>query len=281
MKAIITTTDASGGTATTSGFAGPRAVQAKFDETARMVGALSPAMQGVLRYRFNDLGDFHRKTVAKRLYGVGARGLARQVFGRYRRLVYVKPETEAARIPGTAAEFVIFSAPTDDGTGRWENLEKGKRITSSRFMLIPWRGVAAVSGTAARKATKRDLELLQKGELARIPLPNGKILLARVTGQSRRGKAFAGLTTLGKTKPIAILSKTRTQRPILAFEASWAKVVNDPRTVAKWDADLTRVMDAAGAAALLARDRRTTDRIAAKAAERAAKADPLAPGGVA
>lgn len=197
-------------------------MQAEVGAAMRAIGSLPPALTGALHTRAYDLLSNHRaKTIKDNKFD--RRSGRKLVAGGYRR--YVRSDAESpASLRGLGLMDRKSGREPSEVSDFWSNTEAGGRIEARDWMLVP---------IGRRPPNWRERVKQRKFVLIRRP---GKvpILIMPIRGQGRLGD---------RSRLVAVLTRIRTQRPLLGFAAAWRSVV--PKHRQKLQAMLERTVELA------------------------------------
>lgn len=204
---------------------------------------------GAMNLRLYDYITHHRRGVGKDAaasFPAGRQG-QKFVFAFYRRYGRSPdPGNPISRIASGAVAADRLAGAEGLGEGVFANLESGRRIAARGFMLIPFPGALnAAAGRlgldgSAKRLTQADWNALrERKNLVLIKRPGGVLLIGRRTGVT------AKKDTEGRSvKLLAILTRNRTQRPLLGFFARAESLV--PYHLAKIERNLAAIAEQAG-----------------------------------
>ncbi len=234
----------------------PLAIQARIAEVVATLGTAPAVLQGSLKFRIFDLLSHHRRSVGKYHKLPGGRHAQKYLFARMKRKTWYGRDGGKAGGGGAVGLGFVEAEARDEQAGRFGALESGRRIQASGWMLMPILGALRAAGFAGRaprgRAFRLAEELRAQGKLRVVRSRGGKLLLVFDTGRRRDGS----LGRAARSIPLFILSRTRTQRPLLGYFEQWRRVSSSPRTIAKFEADLERCLTEAGRLALTRRNER-------------------------
>jgi hypothetical protein len=210
----------------------PFEIRVKMAKVVAQIGLMNPALLGALAEANYDLVNHHRRSILKHhklpAKSSATRMLAARLhgYGRTRRV----PESFADL---KAESFAAAKSGQTFGDSLLIDLETGRSISASGPMAIPFAAMT-LQGGARSAAMRRFREQLNSGALKII---RGNLLIRR---EGRK-----------PIKPLGILVKQRTQRPMLGFYRQWDSVL--ARHMAKFDRILDLAMTEAGREDLAAR----------------------------
>lgn len=229
------------------------AVEMRFNsaEVVATLGTLPVIAPAVIAERNKDAVDHHQRGLLKDARTRFPSGRGAQKFLAARLAGYGR--TTGSQLPTRMSQARGESFAVEGRDGLLETLEEGGSRTSNMPMAIP----LARQFQGARNRNRWE-QLLRSGELDVIP-ERGLLVRNQVGGRVQGQRAGF------RSQIVGMLRRSTTVRPMLGFISRWEKIL--PRVQAKYDADISKMLTAAGRAGLKAR---------VKTNERSAKASKTA-----
>lgn len=194
---------------------------------------LPSALIGVIGELNYDLMSHHRLAILKHNKLPSGRGAQAMIATRLHR--YGRKRAEPQSLDEVVGEsFAAADKGETYGPTFFEDLEKGRDINAGKLMAIPI-GALALTGGARAAAIKRFREQLANHEL--IVTPGGALINKRKLGPKALKQAIVG-----------ILSRNRTQRPLLGFFSEFERIW--AAHLVKYEKAAEMAMTAAGQEAL-------------------------------
>lgn len=223
-------------------------VEARMGEAVAAIGYLPAIAPAVVSTRIYDAASYHRSSVLKDAKGRYPSGRRMQKFLAARLFVYGRTTGRSLPTKMSQVKGESFAAEGRDGLLR--RLEEGGTTTTAKPMAIK------LDPSLSRAKFE---QMLESNELEVVP---GRGLLINVTNRRRK---VAGNRAGLRTEVVGILRRRVQFDGRLGFMDRWQQ--NLPKVLAKFDADMKRLVTEAGRASLEYREQ-TSQR--ARAAGKAA-----------
>lgn len=207
-------------------------VQARIAEVATSLGGMPDVVSAALQEAMFDLVNHHRRGILRHHQMPsktrGRKMLAAQLHR------YTKRGMDRSRpIEMTAESFGASSTPKF-----LLNLEHGGRIQTDEWMAIPTEGGIGQLGN--ERITHRNFRKFLASRTLRVVWARGRLLLIH----DAKARTVKGTRIGERSIVMGELRKSRTQRPLLGFEATWNR--NLPKQLAKIDRILGMAVTEAG-----------------------------------
>lgn len=208
-----------------------------FRAVAAALGSVPPVVGAVLKMRLFDIVTHHRRSVLKHQTFPGGRSGQKFLAATMKRYSRSEAERGARSVGATAESFTHSRWP-----GFFGQVERGGTVRSARKMLVPFMATLRPGAHGGVVATSR---IANPWDPAWWEANRERIFITkRGVVVLHMGRGTSGDPS--RSRPVALLRRSRRQRPILGFFSRWDAVL--PRAVAAIDADFERLLSDQGRA---------------------------------